>query len=190
MSSSSNNEAGLKQTGQEDDVKSHDQDVDLTSIFDPAKLRRLLNHEEPKMAKIAVPLLKLIGTTSALFLKNVVGSAMEIDNSDGCVTLDKLQSVVSSNPSFQFLQEALEDVKDTDSSKNLKEYVSTSTKKRSASKSNDEVKKAKVGKLVQSSENKEWADDNAPLEEAIAIAANNTGTMTSDEIIVDEDDYD
>ena len=166
--------------------------VDLTRLFEPDKIRRLLYHEEPKMARIQKPSLQLIGTASALFLQKLVSAAT--DNEQQLVSLDGIRDGISSNPAFRFLESTLDDVKDTDKN-NPKEYVSTNSNRKRAvagqrKKLNSKKIKADVIVRTETGQNESLAiGGGTSLEEAIANARN-TVPVASDEIVVDEDDYD
>jgi hypothetical protein len=189
MSSRGKNVARVKQS-EEDDENDVNRSADVTSVFDPTKIKTLLYREEPKMARIPVPSLKLIGATSALFLKNLIeeATAKMDDNNKDYVTLERLRNVVSTKPSFQFLQETMDDVKDTDSTHNLKEYVPTISRKRTASSSREKLKKVAKSMEPSANTNKKWNED-APLEEAITNVVNTT-ELVSGQLVADEDDYD
>jgi hypothetical protein len=198
-SSSNKNEATLKRNVVVGDVEKDAQNNDqeglgdyLTSIFDPAKIKALLYREEPKMATVPKPSLQLIGTTSALFLKDLVEVVLKTDehNNDCLVTFDRLDEAVSSNPSFQFLRGAIDDFNEVNNKTNndTKEYVPNASRKRRENKtSGSRLKKAK--KLLKpSAAQEDWTGEE--IQEAASYALNSSELVTSDQIVPDDDDYD
>ena len=170
------------------------EEFDLTSTFATAKLKKLLYNEEPKMAKISVSSLELIGTSSAFFLKDLIQSSLKSnDKEDGFVTLDHVRTTVDSNPSLELLKEPLEGVQNYDTTETYKEYE-PANRKRKASHSvsgGGLLKKGEVKQLIEQAQEKEMeGGDNEVLHEAIRNAAKKSTTVFSDDIVADESDYD
>jgi hypothetical protein len=185
-SSSNKNEAKLKRNvGDEKDAK-NDQGLDLTSIFDPAKIKSLLYREQQKMATVPKPSLQLIGTTSALFLKDLVEVVLKTDDKDCLVTFDRLDEVVSSNPSFQFLRGAIDAFNEVNKTNDTKEYVPNASRKRRETQTSGRLKKA--AKVLNPSAQEDW--DGVVIQEAASYALNSSELVNSDQIVPDDDDYD
>jgi len=234
----------------------------LTTVFDPSKIKKFLYKEEPNMAILNGPSLDLISTTAALFLKSIVEKAIRLDDDNGSclqqqqqqqqqrnkeedegqtqtqrrdlpkqflITSTHLKRVISSNPSLEFLQETYENVIDKDGSarmSSLREYIpavkkvkvkqvkkrvaanlSSSSINQSDSKDENENnnnnkrrRKTDSGTCTSSTfinnntdnkdDNSLFSSDDAPLEKAIADAANTNESRMLETIIADEDDYD
>ena len=156
----------------------------LTSLFDPDKTKKLLRRVEPKIAKISQPWLRLIDTTSAIFLQDVVTEA-SCSHTNQLLTLDDIQTTISSNPSFQFLHEATKDINYKDQ-RGGKEYV-PAAKKRAAS-ANFKANSKSTRHLKTNN-----ADDGT-MESTIAAAAaaldSQPVVASMDVIVPDDDDYD
>lgn len=55
----------------------------LTTVFDPTKIKNILYREESNMARLYSPGLKLISTTTALFLKTIIDQAAATEGGGG-----------------------------------------------------------------------------------------------------------
>ena len=191
MNSSGKRKAARKQFPQADnEVNNIEEEKSennaLISAFEPEKTRKLLNREESRLAKIRQPAwLTLIDTTSGIFLKRLIdetksstdrnSSLSNKNEGSNIVTLDDVRTTVSSNGSFQFLENATRDIKDKDQ-RVVKEYV-PSVKRR---KNN-----AKSAKLLKENN----ADDGTMIAAATAAAATSERSAL-DSITPDDDDYD
>lgn len=191
MDSSGKRKTARKQTlqaGNGVDKEENSETNFLISAFEPEKTRKLLKRVEPRIAKISQPWLKLIDTTSSIFLKRIIdetnssedrnSSPSNNNESSNIVTLDDVRTTVSSNGSFQFLENATRDVKDKDQ-RVVKEYT-PSVKKRKTD--------AKSAKLLKENN----ADDGTMGTTIVAAAAAAASSERSalDSITPDDDDYD
>lgn len=157
----------------------------LTSLFDPDKTKRLLRRVEPKIAKISQPWLRLIDTTSAIFLQDVVTEASG-SHTNEILTLDDIQTTISSNPSFQFLHEATKDINYKDQ-RGVKEYV-PAAKKKAASANFKANSKSSTRHLKTNN-----ADDGtmgSTIAAAAAALDSQPVVASMDVIVPDDDDYD
>jgi hypothetical protein len=163
-------------------------DLTLTTIFPTVRIKQML-YRDPKVARIEAGGLELINTTSALFLQTILNQIPKLSansKNNGCrvqqqqqqqnvlVTLQDIQNVIQQDPTLSFLQSTINKEADT----SLRPY--TPAKKRAAAKTK---KPAAVASKTES------------VQEAMSIAAktsmaNPTTTITSQEIVQDEDDYD
>lgn len=162
--------------------------TDPTAIFEPDKTKRLLLREEPKMAKIPQHHVRLIDTTAALFLQNLIASsASKREQNEECVTLNHIRTSISSNPQLKFLKDTLDDIHDKDT-KHAKEYIPA--KRRNVS-SISEAKGKKINVKVGSVIPRSHAD-NETVGAAVAAAAagKSKELVPMTELVPDADDYD
>ena len=162
--------------------------LDLTTVFPPNVVRAQLYREEPKLPRISMEGAKLIGTTSALYLKDIVeriaGIKEEspitdegVSDSGIMVQCADIYKLVEQTETFLFLKKPLEEcgVQEMIQKErtHMAEYKPPAKRKRAPSASACTAKKV-VQSLKQPCEG---------LEET-------TSKGTEEQIIADEDDYD
>jgi hypothetical protein len=168
---------------------------DLANAFPPSVVRAQLYREEPKLPRISVKGAGLIGTTSALFLKNLVERSAAIfeesssakkttgndkdddDSSERLIKCADIYKVVEKTEIFEFLKEPLEESGIQEMIRkeqtHLTEYKTPAKRKRAPAASSRTAKK-----VLQSVKQQNDDFGVAPSE------------FPADEIIADEDDYD
>jgi hypothetical protein len=179
--------ADEKLTGQADNKVKDQSKYDPTSIFDPDKTKKLLHREEPKMAKIPKQHVRLIDTTSAIFLRNLIAaSASTRESPEECVTLNQIRTAISSNPSLQFLEGAANDIQEKDAT-HAKEHIPGKKGKRPATSKPSDEKLKKARSVIPKSH-----ADNETVGAAVAAAASGSteSLLPVGQIVPDEDDYD
>lgn len=167
---------------------------DLANAFSPSVVRAQLYREEPKLPRISVNGAGLIGTTSALFLKNLVersaaifegsssaenitGNNKDDNSSERLIKCADIYKAVETTEIFEFLKEPLEESGIQEMIRkeqtHLTEYKTPAKRKRASAASSRTAKKV-LQSVKQQNEDFEVAPSEFP----------------ADEIIADEDDYD
>jgi len=198
----------------------------LTTVFDPTKIKMFLYKEEPNMARLNGPSLDLISTTTALFLKSIIDKSLRLDigsqqitnkdegqtypdSKEFLITSTHLKRAILTSPSLGFLKETFENFKNKDGSvpvSSLRVYVPPVKKKQTKNRianqsspnqsdpekeiSNKRRRKTDATFNTYNQETPLFSSDHAPLEKAIANAANAKGHNIVEKIVADEDDYD
>eukprot|EP00980_Cylindrotheca_fusiformis_P021367 scaffold8240_cov133-Cylindrotheca_fusiformis.AAC.12 len=158
---------------------------DPTSIFDPDKTKKLLHREERKMAKISQQHVRLIDTTAAIYLRNLISaSASEMAPKEDCITLNHLRTAISTDPQLDFLKNPIDAIQDKDG-RHAKAYIPENNKKPSgATKANEENAK-KLRSVIP-----ECHGDNETVKAAVGAAVSGGSHASTEHIIPDNDDYD
>lgn len=162
--------------------------------FDADKTKKLLQRQEKKMGKIMKGQVELVDATATIFLKALIGSVSTTNNNDSpknVVTLDKIRAAIVFNSSFEFLKDAMIDIKDEP--QQPVEYRPTKKTKRAVSeKKSDARNMKKVKSALQGHGETEVNDVTAVILKADTNAATSrtTAVAPSDQIVPDEDDYD
>lgn len=172
-------------------AKAMDQTFDPTSLFEHDKTKKLIAREEPKIAKLPQQHVRLIDTTAALFLQNLVSAvASSVEEEKECITLKDLRSTISSNESLHFLKPALADLHE--SKRAEPPYVQAKKKtakpKSTAEPNQEKIKKAKSFLGKHNRDDEETVGVALHVSDEKIIAESNAGPTS--EIVPDEDDYD
>jgi hypothetical protein len=162
------------------------------TIFDPEKTKKLLYRQEQKLAKFHRNDALLIDSTSAIFLQNLIESSSSTkEDGNKYVTLEKIQNTISSNPSFQFLEDATMGIKN-DSTQS--EYAAKKSKRSSSTAHTKLVDRN--WKIVKSECQKHANAEDETVEAVIpGVVARSDAvapmfTNRIDKVVPDEDDYD
>ena len=79
----------------------------LTEVFEPRQIRTQLYREEAKLPRIPVASSELIGTTSALFLRELLRSSAELQGKGALINVGHIQEAVHQAVAFSFLRKSL-----------------------------------------------------------------------------------
>lgn len=137
--------------------------LDLTELLSGNTVRSQLYRQEPKLPRISVGSAELVGTTAALFLQDLVKKSVDASGGDLC-TASAVQKVVKETPSFSFLAPAVEEASDKE---RLIEFQPKPKRKRVAQ-----------------------TAKNAMKEITSVDSTDSVDPVKSEQIVLDEDDYD
>jgi hypothetical protein len=155
----------------------HVDDSTLTTVFPTLRIKQLL-YRDPKVARIEAGGLESINTTSALFMQNLINQIPKTTaNSNGrIVTLEDIRNVIQQDPTLYFLQSTVEEM--NNEADTLRPYAPSKKGK---------PRKPKPAAAAGASKAK------SSVKEAMSIAGETIAgptTITAQEIVEDDDDYD
>jgi hypothetical protein len=78
-------------------------DIIMSNVMEPTRIKKLLYQREPKMATLPPPSQKLVGTTCALFLRNILDRSSKYsspNNNNAHITLKSLSQAMTEDPSL------------------------------------------------------------------------------------------
>lgn len=156
-------------------------EADVSNVIDNTMVRNQLYREEPRLPTIPSQAAALIGTTSMLFLKDLVRRCVATEDkntghNDRCiVSASRVKQVAEDTEAFAFLRGPLQEITDTAT---LREYIPKGKKRQASATSTKSSKKLATLALVGAT--------NDPASDTMTLV----NSAQTDQIVVDDDEYD